>query len=41
MQGQEHWSVDSMIIEELGKTSTPVILLINKVDLVEKEEMFL
>ncbi len=31
--------VDSMIIEELGKTSTPVILLINKVDLVEKERI--
>lgn len=30
---------DSMIIKELSKTATPVILLINKVDLVEKEKL--
>jgi GTP-binding protein Era len=28
---------DSMIIEELGKTGTPVILLINKIDLIDKQ----
>ncbi|NMA67633.1 MAG: GTPase Era [Clostridiaceae bacterium] len=30
---------DRRIIEELGKTRTPVILLINKIDLVEKERL--
>lgn len=30
---------DSMIIEELGRRSTPVILLINKIDLVKKEAL--
>ncbi len=30
---------DSMIIEELGKTGAPVILLINKIDLVEKQAL--
>ncbi len=30
---------DSKIIEELGKAGAPVILLINKIDLVEKEDL--
>ncbi|MCX7773140.1 MAG: GTPase Era, partial [Clostridia bacterium] len=30
---------DSMIIEELQKTGTPVLLLINKIDLIEKREL--
>lgn len=30
---------DSMIIEELGKTGVPVVLLINKIDLIEKQNL--